>query len=165
MKRAVVPGTFDPITIGHLDVITRASQLVDEVIVAVAASPMKAPLFTLEERTSFVEKTVSGIPNVKVMSFSGLLVDFVQSVEANIIVKGLRALTDFEYEFQMSAMNYELAREIETVFIMAPPQFMYLSSSMVRELASLGGNIQRFVSPPVAEALNARFGGGVKVEE
>lgn len=157
MKRAVTPGTFDPITLGHLDVITRASQLMDEVIVAVAASPAKAPLFSLQERTELARQTVAHLPNVRVMPFEGLLVDFARSVDAQVIVKGLRALTDFEYEFQMSALNYELARELETIFIMAPPQFMYLSSSMVRELASFQGDTSQFVSAPVAEALRKRF--------
>lgn len=157
MKRAVTPGTFDPITLGHLDVITRAAQLVDQVIVAVAASPAKSPLFSLDERRALAEEATAHLPNVEVMAFDGLLVDFVKSVDAQVIVKGLRALTDFEYEFQMAALNYELARELETVFIMAPPQFMYLSSSMVRELASLKSDIGRFVTPPVAEALAAKF--------
>lgn len=157
MKRAVTPGTFDPITLGHLDIITRAAQLMDEVIVAVAASPAKRPLFSLEQRTQLVRESVAHLPNVSVMAFDGLLVDFVRSVDAQVVVKGLRALTDFEYEFQMSALNYELASEIETVFIMAPPQFMYLSSSMVRELASLKSRTDKFVTAPVAEALAARF--------
>lgn len=157
MKRAVTPGTFDPITLGHLDIITRAAQLMDEVIVAVAASPGKDPLFSLEERVRLVRESAAHLPNVKVMAFEGLLVDFVRSVDAQVVVKGLRALTDFEYEFQMAAMNYELASEVETIFIMAPPQFMYLSSSMVRELASLKSRTDRFVTPPVAEALAARF--------
>lgn len=157
MKRAVTPGTFDPITLGHLDIITRAAQLMDEVIVAVAASPAKRPLFSLEQRTQLVRESVAHLPNVRVMAFDGLLVDFVRSVDAQVVVKGLRALTDFEYEFQMSALNYELASEIETVFIMAPPQFMYLSSSMVRELASLKSRTDKFVTAPVAEALAARF--------
>lgn len=157
MKRAVTPGTFDPITLGHLDIITRAAQLMDEVIVAVAASPAKQPLFSLEQRTQLVRESVAHLPNVRVMAFEGLLVDFVRSVDAQVVVKGLRALTDFEYEFQMAALNYELASEVETVFIMAPPQFMYLSSSMVRELASLKSCTDRFVTAPVAEALAARF--------
>lgn len=157
MKRAVTPGTFDPITLGHLDIITRAAQLMDEVIVAVAASPGKDPLFPLEERVRLVRESAAHLPNVKVMAFEGLLVDFVRSVDAQVVVKGLRALTDFEYEFQMAAMNYELASEVETIFIMAPPQFMYLSSSMVRELASLKSRTDRFVTAPVAEALAARF--------
>ena len=158
MKRAVTPGTFDPITFGHLDVITRAAQLVDEVVVAVAASPGKKPLFTLEERAKLATEATRDIPNVRVEPFDGLLVDFAQSVNAQVLVKGLRAITDFEYEFQMAALNYQLARELETVFIMSPPQYMYLSSSIVRELSSLGSPVDMFVPPCVSEALVKKYG-------
>ncbi len=157
MNRAITPGTFDPITYGHLDIISRAAQLMDEVVVAVAASPGKQPLFSLEERVDLARRAVEHLPNVSVQPFDGLLVDFAHQVEAKAIVKGLRALTDFEYEFQMAALNYELEHSLETVFIMSPPQYMYLSSSMVRELASLGASTERFVPPPVAEALKAKF--------
>ena len=157
MKRAVTPGTFDPITYGHLDVVTRAAQLMDEVIVAVAASPGKQPLFTLEERTELARKATESLANVRVEPFDGLLVDFAQIVDARVLVKGLRAITDFEYEFQMAALNYQLSNDIETVFIMSPPQFMYLSSSIVRELARLGSPVEQFVPPHVAEALARKF--------
>ena len=157
MKRAVTPGTFDPITYGHLDVITRASQLMDEVVVAVAASPGKQPLFTLEERTELAREATATLPNVRVEPFDGLLVDFARSVDARVLVKGLRAITDFEYEFQMAALNYQLSNEIETVFIMSPPQFMYLSSSIVRELSRLGSPVDQFVPPCVAKALARKF--------
>jgi len=157
MKRAITPGTFDPITYGHLDVITRAAQLMDEVVVAVAASPGKGPLFSLEERTALVRRAIEHLPNVRVEPFEGLLVDFVRKQKAQVIVKGLRAITDFEYEFQMAALNYELGREVETVFIMSPPQYMYLSSSIVRELASLHSSVDNFVPPHVAAALSKKF--------
>ena len=157
MKRALTPGTFDPITSGHLDVITRAAQLVDEVVVAVAASPKKRPLFTLEERTDLVRQATAHLPNVRVEPFDELLVTFAEKLGATVVVKGLRAITDFEYEFQMTALNYQLSQELETLFIMSPPQYMYLSSSIVREIASLGGDVARFVPPCVAEALAAKF--------
>jgi pantetheine-phosphate adenylyltransferase len=157
MKRAITPGTFDPITYGHLDIITRAAQLMDEVVVAVAASPKKKPLFSLDERVELVRSSTVHLPNVTVEGFDGLLVDFAKETGANVIIKGLRAVTDFEYEFQMAALNYEMSRDLETVFIMSPPQYMYLSSSIVRELASLHGDIDRFVTPDVARALNRKF--------
>lgn len=133
VKRALTPGTFDPITSGHMDVITRASRIMDEVIVAVAASDKKHPLFDLDERVSLVKQAVSHIPNVRVEPFDELLVDFARRMDAEVVIKGLRAITDFEYEFQMTAMNYQLDQELETTFIMSPPQYMYLSSSIVRE--------------------------------
>ncbi|NGM16609.1 pantetheine-phosphate adenylyltransferase [Xiamenia xianingshaonis] len=157
MKRALTPGTFDPITSGHLDIITRAAALVDEVVVAVAASQRKKPLFSLEERVELARQSTKHLPNVRVEPFDGLLVDFASRMEATVVVKGLRAITDFEYEFQMTALNYELDREIETIFIMSPPQHMYLSSSIVREIASLGGDVDQFVTPCVSKALQAKF--------
>jgi pantetheine-phosphate adenylyltransferase len=129
----------------------------DEVVVAVAASPGKQPLFTLEERAQLARAATEHIPNVRVEPFDGLLVDFARSVEAQVLVKGLRAITDFEYEFQMAALNYQLANELETVFIMSPPQYMYLSSSIVRELARLGSPVDQFVPPCVARALATKF--------
>jgi len=161
MKRAVVPGTFDPITEGHLDIIRRAAQIFDEIVVAVAASPgkgPKGPLFSLEERVALAQESLSDIPNVTVQPFDELLVGFANRVKAHVVVKGLRAVTDFEYEFQMTAMNYQLQQEIETFFIMSPPQYMYLSSSIVREIASLGGPFKKFVSPCVYEALCLKYG-------
>ena len=157
MKRAITPGTFDPITYGHLDVITRAAQLMDEVIVAVAASPGKKPLFSLDERAELARVATAHLPNVRVVPFDGLLVDFAREQEAQVLVKGLRAITDFEYEFQMAALNYQLANELETVFIMSPPQYMYLSSSIVRELASLRSPVDQFVPEHVARALSRKF--------
>lgn len=157
MKRALTPGTFDPITSGHMDVITRASRIMDEVIVAVAVSDKKKPLFSLDERVSLVEQAVSHLPNVRVEPFNELLVDFARRMDAEIVVKGLRAITDFEYEFQMTAMNYQLDRELETAFIMSPPQYMYLSSSIVREIASMHGNLEGLVPECVKTALEKKF--------
>ena len=146
MKRALTPGTFDPITNGHLDVITRAAQLVDEVVVAVAQSRKKGPLFTLEERTALAREATAHLPNVRVEPFDGLLVDFAHEI------------TDFEYEFQMTALNYQLSPELETVFIMSPPQYMSLSSSIVREIASMNDEkLEQFAPACVCEALRAKF--------
>ena len=157
MKRALTPGTFDPITSGHLDVIARASQLGDEVVVAVADSQKKGPLFTLEERVELVRQATAHLSNVRVEPFKGLLVDFAKELDATVVVKGLRAITDFEYEFQMTAMNYQLSPQLETLFIMSPPQYMYLSSSIVREISKMGGDIQQFVPPCVYEALKKKY--------
>lgn len=157
MRRALTPGTFDPITSGHLDVITRAAQLMDEVIVAVAASDRKKPLFSLEERAALAREATAHLPNVRVEAFDELLVDFARKVDAQVVIKGLRAVTDFEYEFQMTALNYQLDRDLETVFIMSPPQYMYLSSSIVREIASMHGDLSDFVPPNVRLALEERF--------
>ncbi len=157
MKRVITPGTFDPITSGHIDVITRAASISDEVIVAVAASPKKHPLFSLEERTALAVSALSHLENVRVEPFDELLVDFCTRMDAHVIVKGLRAITDFEYEFQMTALNYQLDQHLETLFIMSPPKYMYLSSSIVREIASLGGDVSQFVPPCVDEALKEKF--------
>jgi pantetheine-phosphate adenylyltransferase len=152
MKRALVPGTFDPITLGHLDVILRASQLFDEVVVAVAVSEKKGPLFSLEERLELVKEAIEPLPNVRAEAFSGLLVDYARSIDATIAVKGLRAITDFEYEFQMTALNYQLDPKLETIFIMSPPKYMYLSSSIVREIAAMDGPLSELVPPCVEKA-------------
>ena len=159
MKRALTPGTFDPITNGHLDIITRASQLMDEIVIAIAASPGKRPLFSLDERVRLVREATAHLPNVRAEPFDDLLVDFARRVGAQVVVKGLRAITDFEYEFQMTAINYQLSSELETVFIMSPPQYMYLSSSVVREVASLYGNVDAFVPSCVKAALARKFAG------
>ena len=157
MVRALTPGTFDPVTAGHLDVITRAAQLFDEIIVAVAVSDKKRPLFSLEERCELVRQATAHLPNVRVEPFDGLLVDFARKMDAEILIKGLRAITDFEYEFQMTALNYQLDPGLETIFIMSPPQYMYLSSSIVREIASMHGELEQFVPPCVRQALEAKF--------
>ena len=135
----------------------RCHQLVDEVIVAVAVSAKKKPLFSLDERVALVKEATKDLPNVRVEPFDELLVDFARRMDAQAVVKGLRAITDFEYEFQMTALNYQLDKELETLFIMSTPQHMYLSSSIVREIASLGGDVSKFVSPCVEEALRRRY--------
>ncbi|MGI6591237.1 MAG: pantetheine-phosphate adenylyltransferase [Eggerthellaceae bacterium] len=152
MKRALVPGTFDPITNGHLDVITRSARIFDEVVVAVAKSEKKNTLFSLEERKQLTEEAVADLPNVRVISFTGLLVDLANEVDAHAVVKGLRAITDFEYEFQMAAFNATMRRDVETLFIMSPPEYMYLSSSILREMASMGGDVSKYVPPCVIPA-------------
>ena len=160
MKKALVPGTFDPITNGHLDVITRASQIFDEVVVGVAASVgkgPKGPLFSLEERVQFARDATAHLDNVTVMCFNDLLVHFAEQIGANVVVKGLRAITDFEYEFQMTAANYRLNKNIETMFIKSPPEYMYLSSSIVREISSFDGNVSDLVPDGVEKALKQRF--------
>lgn len=157
MTRAIVPGTFDPITRGHIDVITRTAKIFDDVVVGIAASPKKSPLFSLEERTALAKESLAHLPNVRVEPFEGLLVDFARQMDSHVVVKGLRAITDFEYEFQMTAVNYVLDPEFESMFIMSGPEFMYLSSSVVREVASLGGDIDPFVPPCVKAALEAKF--------
>ena len=156
MRRALVPGTFDPITNGHIDVIARASQMFDEVIVGVAKSDKKRPLFTLEERVALAKEATARLDNVSVVGFDDLLVHFAEEIDCQFVVNGLRAITDFEYEFQMTAANYRLNDSIETVFIMSPPQYMYLSSSIVREIASFHGNISELGTPGVEKALRAR---------
>lgn len=159
LKRVLVPGTFDPITNGHLDVITRATTFCDEVIVGVAASRSKrgGPTFSLEERVELVREATKGIESVTVMPFEGLLVDFAREMGAGAVVKGLRAMTDFEYEFQQAAMNWHLDQHMETLFIMSSPTYSYLSSSIVRELAQFGGNYESLVPPNVYKALRERF--------
>lgn len=159
MKRACVPGTFDPITSGHLDIIDRAAGLFDEVVVAVSHSPEKGggPLFDVDYRVTLIEEAVSCYDNVVVRPFGTLLVDFANEVGATVIVKGLRAVTDFEREFQMAALNWRLDAGIETMFIMAVPEFMYLSSSAVKEIARHGGSVRGLVPDHVAEALESKL--------
>lgn len=159
MKRAVCPGSFDPVTSGHLDVIERSSAIFDEVVVAVAQSADKGggPLFTTEQRVGFIDKATAHLANVTVRPFDTLLVDLARELEATAIVKGLRAVTDFEREFQMAQLNYRLEAGIETLFIMAIPEYMFLSSSAVKEIASHGGSVDGLVPDVVREALASRF--------
>ncbi|HEY8329824.1 MAG TPA: pantetheine-phosphate adenylyltransferase [Pseudomonas sp.] len=159
MNRALYPGTFDPITKGHGDLIERAARLFDEVIVAVAASPKKNPLFSLEQRVAMVEAVTAHLPNVRVLGFSNLLAQFAQQQQANVLLRGLRAVSDFEYEFQLANMNRQLAPQVESLFLTPSEQYSYISSSLVREIAALGGDIGKFVHPAVAQALHERYPG------
>ena len=160
MKRALCPGTFDPVTSGHLDIIERAASLFDEVLVGVALSPEKGggPLFAVEERVELIEQAVRHRSNVFVRPFDTLLVDFAEREGATVIIKGLRAVTDFEREFQMAALNWRLDSKIETMFIMAIPEYMYLSSSAVKEIARHGGSVRGLVPDNVAVALERVLG-------
>lgn len=155
MKRGVVPGTFDPVTTGHLDIIERAAGIFDDLVVAVALSPDKGggPLFSVEQRVGMLENAVAHLDNVSVRPFDTLLVDFAEEVGASVIVKGLRAVTDFEREFQMAALNWRLDKSIETMFIMAVPENMYLSSSAVKQIAGHGGSVRGLVPDEVCDAL------------
>ena len=155
MKRGIVPGTFDPITSGHLDIIERAAGLLDEIVVGVALSPDKGggPLFTAGERVALIEAATAHLSNVSVRGFDTLLVNFADEVGASVIIKGLRAMTDFEREFQMAALNWRLDSHVETMFIMAIPEYMYLSSSAVKEIARHGGSVKGLVPDAVYEVL------------
>ena len=159
MLKVVYPGTFDPFTRGHEDVVRRASRLFEVVIVGIADSESKRPLFTAAERIAMARDVLAAHTNVRVMGFSGLLMDFVHSVEASVILRGLRAVSDFEYEFQMAGMNRNLYPEVETLFLTPAEQYLFMSSTIVREIASLGGDVSSFVSPPVAVRLAAKFAG------
>ena len=153
MLKAVYPGTFDPITRGHEDLIRRAALLFDEVVVAVADNRNKRSYFTLEERVEMARQVLEPFPNVKVTGFSGLLMDFVREQQAGIVLRGLRAVSDFEYEFQLAGMNRNLNPDVETLFLTPAEQYMFISASMVREIALLGGDVSQFVHP----LIQARF--------
>lgn len=156
LNRVVYPGTFDPITNGHKDLIERASRMFDEVIVAVALSEKKGPLFTIEERVRLAQESLTHLPNIKVMGFSQLLAHFCAEQDANILLRGLRAVSDFEYEFQLANMNRKLAPELETVFLTPSEHLSFISSSLVREIALLEGDVSEFVPPNVGQALEAK---------
>jgi len=157
INRAVYPGTFDPITRGHEDLVRRASTLFDEMIVAVADSRGKSPFFTVEERVAMARETLAHFDNVRVEGFSGLLMDFLHKHDAKIILRGLRAVSDFEYEFQMAGMNRNLFPDVETLFLTPAEQYMFISATMVREIASLGGDVSPFVNPIVIPRLKAKL--------
>ena len=158
MRTAVYPGTFDPITLGHMDIIRRAAHLADRLVIGVTTNPSKSPMFTLEERLAMVEREVAGIANGKigVVAFDSLLMDFAVREGASMIVRGLRAVADFEYEFQMAGMNQQLNAEVETVFLMADVSLQPIASKLVKEIALFGGDIRKFVPPAVAADVTAR---------
>lgn len=150
---AVYPGTFDPITCGHFDLVERAARFYDRLILAVANNRNKQSLFSLQQRVELAQAVTAHLPNVEVMAFDGLLVDFVHQVDGNVLLRGLRAVSDFEYEFQLASMNRKLAPEIETMFMTPAENYAFISSSLVKEIARLGGDVAEFVHPVVAEAL------------
>ncbi len=157
MKRAIYPGSFDPVTNGHLDVVQRAASVFDEVIVAVAVNLGKAPMFTTEERMTMLREACAHMPNVRIEAFKGLLVRYAEEYKANVIVKGLRALSDFEFEFEMALMNRRLDGDIETVFMMTNAEYSYLSSSLVKEVALLGGSVEGLVPEIVEKYLSTKL--------
>ena len=160
ITRAVYPGTFDPITNGHEDLIQRASRLFDHVVVGVAHSQSKRPFFSLEERASLAREVLAPYKNVSVLAFSGLLSQFVKEQDASVILRGLRAVSDFEYEFQLAGMNRRLAPGVETLFLTPSDKYLFLSATIVREIAVLGGDISAFVHPLTAERMHAKIGRG-----
>ena len=157
MKKVVYPGTFDPVTNGHLDLVKRALKLFDEVVVAIGENPLKRPIFTLEERLELLEETAGKDPRVKVMSFDGLVVDFAREIGASAILRGLRAVSDFDSELQRALMNRKLDREIETVFLMTGFRWIYISSTIVKEAARFGGSLQGLVPEIVEQRLKEKF--------
>lgn len=158
MKRAIYPGSFDPVTNGHIDMIERSAKLVDELIVGVLNNSAKKSLFSVDERVSMLKELTSQFSNVRIDSFDGLLVDFAKRMDAPIVVRGLRAVTDFEYELQISQTNHEVYPEIETVFLTTRLEYAYISSTMVKEFASYGGNISHFVPQQIASRIYAKYG-------
>jgi pantetheine-phosphate adenylyltransferase len=158
MRIAVYPGSFDPLTNGHLDIISRGTRLFDRLLVAVLENEGKSPLFSVAERMDLINKSIRGIPGVEVHSFSGLLVDFMRRVKAEVVVRGIRAVSDYEYELQMALMNRELSPKVETIFMLPAVEYTYVSSRLVKEVFRLGGDVARLVPPAVLESLRARLG-------
>lgn len=156
---AMYPGTFDPVTNGHHELVRRAARVFDRVVVAVAASPHKAPAFSLEERMDLARQVLSDVPNVSVDGYSGLTVEYASAHGLQVVIRGLRAVSDFEYEFQLASMNRRLRTNVETIFMTPAEQYTFISSTLVREVAALGGDVSAFVHPLVAAALRRRFGG------
>jgi len=156
MIKAIYPGTFDPLTRGHEDLVRRASTLFDGIVLGVAASPGKRTYFTLEDRVAMAREVLADVRNVEVAGFDGLLIDFVRQHRARVVLRGLRAVSDFEYEFQLAGMNRSLYPELETVFLTPSEQHMFISATLVREIAALGGDVAKFVDPRVAERLRRK---------
>jgi pantetheine-phosphate adenylyltransferase len=157
MLRAIYPGSFDPVTFGHLDIIKRSSRLVDELIVGVLNNKAKSPLFSVEERVRMLEEVTGDIPNIRIVPFGGLLVDFARRAEAGMVIRGLRAITDFEYELQMAQTNHKMAPEIETAFLTTNLEYSYLSSTTVKEVAAFGGDISQFVPKLIADRITEKI--------
>ncbi|MBR5128314.1 MAG: pantetheine-phosphate adenylyltransferase [Roseburia sp.] len=157
MKRAVYPGSFDPLTLGHLDIIRRSAGIVDELVVSVLHNSAKNSLFSTDERVSMIKEVTKDIPNVKVTAFDGLLVDYVREIDASLIIRGLRAVTDFEYELQLTQTNHVLNPQVETIFLTTNLQYSYLSSTIVREIASYGGDITQFVPPEFIDRILDKY--------
>jgi pantetheine-phosphate adenylyltransferase len=155
---AVYPGTFDPITHGHTDLVTRAARVFEQVVIAIAESPHKTPLFSLKERIELAKTQIGHLDNIRIVGFSNLLVDFVRENDASVIVRGLRAVSDFEYEFQLASMNRNLCEEVETMFLTPDEKYGFISSTLVREVARLGGDVSQFVGPEIQLALKESFG-------
>jgi pantetheine-phosphate adenylyltransferase len=158
MRTVIYPGSFDPLTNGHLDIVHRAARLFDKVIVAVAKNESKNPLFSMSDRLGLVRQSVTELPNVEVDSFEGLLVEYVEANGGQAIIRGLRAVSDFEFEFQLALMNRKLNERVETIFMMPKDTYTFLSSRIVKEIARLGGDVQSFVPPAVVKALRKKFG-------
>lgn len=154
---AMYPGTFDPVTVGHFELVRRASGIFDRIVVAVAASPHKAPMFSLDERMSLAKQVFAELPNVSVDGYTGLTVEYASKHDLKVVIRGLRAVSDFEYEFQLASMNRHLEVGVETVFMTPTEQYTFVSSTLVREVAALGGDISAFVHPAVAQALQRRL--------
>lgn len=158
MKIAVYPGTFDPITNGHIDIIQRGLRIFDKIIVTVAVNPGKSPLFSLEDRIEMIEQSIGTVENVEVAQFHGLIAEYLKSVNAIAMIRGLRAISDFEYEFQMSLMNRKLNEEVETVFLMPAQEYIHLNSTIIKEVASFNGDISEYVPKNVEDKLNEKYG-------
>jgi len=157
ITKAIYPGTFDPVTLGHIDIVTRAAQMFDQVILAVAASPSKKPMFSLDERVALADRVVAHLSNVEVVGFSDLMANFARDQQANVLVRGLRAVSDFEYEMQLAQMNRHLLPTLESVFLMPSEGFSFISSSLVKEVARHGGDVTAFLPAPVHQALLAKL--------